>query len=295
MTAGVIPCEALKLPEAVAAMIREAVRSGDPKVLAAVIGIARRTNPGCDKAIEALVASPPKPGNPVAVLHAPPALAAAPGPKGPPRWKGALEFGGHLNTGGAQVAGANGGVDLTLRLGTWRNRFLARGDYQSAGGRTTSEQLNLSYQPRLDLTNGRYAFGVAQYDHDPSQGYLQRYTVGIGLGFEATTHPKVKIGLDFGPAFRVTHNADGGDEQAPAVRGSFDLHWLLTRRLTFSEESAVYADHGQATASSITGIDTVLFGPLRARLSYNLDYEHSRALGRISVKTTTRASLLYSF
>jgi putative salt-induced outer membrane protein len=284
------PAVAKPLPEGVTAMIRKAAEAGDPAVLAAVLQVARQANPESLAEIDA--AAKPEPAG-AAVKRIAGAAAA---PAAPPAWKGSVELGGGLSTGATQATGGYGAVDITHAVGRWRDRLVGRGDYQKTDGETSTERLSIAYEPRLDLSSATYAFGLTQYEHDRIQGYQSRYTVGAGLGLEISRNPALKLALDFGPAVRVTRRYDGpGDDATLAARGGVKLKWLPSERVTLSEESALYADDGETSAKSITSLDTLLFGPFKARLSYDVSYEKNPSLEGPKLATTTRASLLYSF
>ncbi|MDE2487561.1 MAG: DUF481 domain-containing protein [Alphaproteobacteria bacterium] len=292
------PALAGPLPAGVAEMIRTAAAAKDPSVLAAVVRVAKQANPDCAAQIDALAAqgagAPPVKAlriaaEPTQVGAPAPAAATAAG------WKGSAELGGGLSTGATQSASSYGALDLTRALGRWRQRLVARGDYQKTDGETSNERLSVAYEPRLDLSRATYAFGLTQYEHDRIQGYSSRYTVGAGMGLQIAKAPGLKVALDFGPALRVTHHDTSGQDTTLAARGSMSLHWLPSDRVTVSEESALYADDGQTSARSLTSLDTALFGPLKARLSYDMHYEKNPTVLGPKLATTTRASLVYSF
>jgi putative salt-induced outer membrane protein len=280
---------AADLPPAVAAMIARAAESGDPDLLEAVTAVARDLHPDSQAEIaglaqlrETAVAAPPLVATPAAV-------------EPEASWKGSVELGGGLSQGKNETLGGYGAIELVRTGPVWSHRLTSRGDYQESNGRTTTERLNLAYEPRVQLSPGRYVFGLAQYEHDRSLGYANRYTVGAGLGLKAADSPTLKIALDFGPALRFTEHYELDDEAAVAGRGSVNVRWLPTERVTLSQEGDVYFESEKASARSITALETLLFGPLKARLSYNLHYERNALGGRSGLDTTTRASLLYKF
>jgi putative salt-induced outer membrane protein len=316
LAAGVVPmAHATPAPEPVAAMIAAAADSGDPATLATVVQIAKTTNPASAAEIDALVAMLAANGGPVpapipvkVASAAGPATAptsahasAAAKPAAPPAapfWKGSVELGGSLEQGATNMAGAYGVLDVTRTGPVWSQRLTVRGDYQQTEGVTTTERVSLAYEPRVRLTPNRYTFGLAQFEHDTMLGYDMRYTLGAGLGLQVADRPGLKIAVDFGPALRLTERRDATEERAVAGRGSVNIRWAPTDRVTISQEGAVYSEPDQASAKSITSLETQLFGPLKARLSYNLQYERNPANIAAYVNpldTTTRAALLYQF
>jgi putative salt-induced outer membrane protein len=310
---GRAPAQATPAPQPVVAMIVKAAESGDGATLATVVSIAKQTNPDSLSEIDALARSL-APERQTAAAPPPPAVAAAPeaaaiaaavtapaagAPQEPARaalagWKGSVELGGSLAQGESDVAGAYGVLDLLRAGAVWSQRATLRGDYQQTDGRTTTQRFSLAYEPRAKLSASRYAFGLAQYENDRMLGISNRYTVGAGLGLQLADRPDFKLAVDFGPALRLTDHRDGDEEGSVAARGSLNFRWLATERLTIAQEGALYSEESQASAKSITSLETLLFGPLKARLSYNLQYERTPGAAR-TLDTTTRASLLYAF
>jgi putative salt-induced outer membrane protein len=291
------PAAATSLPDAVRAMIGKAAASDDPAVFAAVLAVARDAYPDNAAEIDALAAdlseAPPALAEEAAVASAP-AVAFAPSLE-PPIWKGSVELGGSLAQGSTETVGAYGVVDVSRLTPGWSQRLTWRGDYQETNGRTSTQRLSMAYEPRARLNAQRYAFGVAQYEHDRFLGLEHRYTVGAGLGLQVADSPDLKIAVDLGPALRLTETEKFGEERAAAGRASLNLRWLPSERLTLSQETALYADEQQTSAKSITALETLLLGPLKGRLSYNVQYERDARVDRSDLDTTTRASLLYTF
>ena len=57
----------------------------------------------------------------------------------------------------------------------------------------------------------------------------------------------------------------------------------------------MYVEGAQTSAKSSTALETLLFGPLKGRLSYEVQHERDARVNRSAIDTSTRASLLYSF
>lgn len=293
------PALAAPLPDPVAAMILQAARSDDPVTLAAIVGVARQTNPESGAEIDALLHGLRKTeeASVEAAQAAEPVVVAEAAPASPPQapWKGSIELGGSMAQAAKDVAGAYGVVDLAQTRSTWSQRLTARGEYQQTDGQTSTQRFSFAYEPRIRFSPSRYAFGLAQYEHDLLLGYTSRYTLGAGVGLQVADRSNLKIAADFGPALRLTERRFAGEEHTVAARGSLNIRWLPTERLTILQEGAIYRDDAQASAKSITSLETLLFGPLKGRLSYNLQYEKNAAASRAGLDTTTRASLLYAF
>jgi putative salt-induced outer membrane protein len=280
-------------PEPIRAMIETALATDDPATIASVVGVAKHTVPESAAEIDAIVAGySAKPAAKKAAAPPPPPVRAA----AAQLWKGSVELGGSHSTGNSRVLDVYGGVDLTRTGPRWTHKITAHVEYQETSGATSAERLLAAYQPQLKLDADHYAYGLAQYEHDRFLGYRNRYTVGAGLGLSAVTRPDLKIEFDAGPAARRTSFYDHRPgEDRLAARGSFHLKWLPSPRLTISEEAALYLQRGDTTAKSLTALETRLFGPLKARLSYEAQYESAAPDRQKDLDTTSRVSLVYGF
>jgi putative salt-induced outer membrane protein len=303
LLAAAAPAAADPLPDAIRAMITTAAKSDDPAVFASVVAVARQTAPGSSGEIDALAAEisghPPR-GTVIAETPAPPVVApipvhVPPTPAPPPAWKGSVELGGSQSSGTTSSLATYGAVDVARVGPTWSHRLSARADYQETAGAATAERVALAYQPQMKIDSSFYGFGLGQFEHDRFLGYEDRYTLGMGLGIKAADRPSLKIAIDAGPAFRHTDFYAYDRENAVAGRASLNIKWLPSQRVTLGEEAAAYVENAQTTAKSVTSLETLLFGPLKARLSYNVQYERDVRAAQNNLDTTTRASLLYSF
>lgn len=294
------------VPEAIRAMIAVAARSDDPAVFTAVVSIAKQSAPHVAGLIDTLATYYAKQAaaarSPIVQPAPPPALppftalALAPPPEPPPPvWKGAVEFGGSNVSGVTDSLGVYGALDISRTTPVWVHRLTAKADYQKTDGIVSAERFLAAYQPQARVTESIYGFGLAQYEHDLIAGYRHRYTIGAGVGVKAIDRANLQLSLDAGPALRHTNFYDEPQDYALAGRGSLNLKWLPSSRITVIQDAAVYVEGGQATAKSSTALETLLFGPLKGRLSYNVQYERDRRKQQSDTNTTTRATLIYNF
>lgn len=300
--AGPQAARAEPVPDGVRAMIAAAARSDDPTVFTAVVAVAKQAAPASAEEIDALARDIPKDVAAIARAEAGDLttepdiiLLATPQPAKSSPWKGAAELGGSRLTGPADTLGVYGSIDLTRTGRVWTHRVSSRFDYQDTDGVRSIERYGAAYQPQVRLNKTFYSYGVGQYEHDRFLGYQDRATLGVGVGVNPIDRPGFKLSVDAGPAFRRTDYIDQNREATIAGRGSMNARWAPSERITVSQEGAVYLETGQTTAKSTTALETLLFGPLKARFSYNVQFERDRRLGREDLNTTTRASLLYSF
>jgi putative salt-induced outer membrane protein len=193
------------------------------------------------------------------------------------------------------VGGVYASAKLTRDGLAWRQKFAARVDYQRTNGLTTTERALVAYQPNYKFSDDGYAFGLVQYERDRSLGYLNRETIGAGVGLTAFKSPRGKVDFEGGPAIRVTDFIDQPNRTTVAARGSLAARYTLSPSLNFSEDASLFVEAGDTTAISTSAIDTRLIGRLKAKLSYNVQYEQDTAAGQKSLDTVGRATLVYAF
>ncbi|MES2498020.1 MAG: DUF481 domain-containing protein [Pseudomonadota bacterium] len=290
------PAVATPLPDGVRAMIEAALATDEPQTIAAVVAVAKSANPDGIAEIEAMTAD-----------HDREIAAAAKAKADAERerlasagvlslWAGQVEFGGSWSTGNTRTFGAYGAGKLQRSGLNWQHDLSFRADYQETDRTATTERAVAAWQPRYKFDPSYYAYGLTQYEHDRFLGYEHRLTAGVGLGVVAVNSARMRLEFDAGPAFRYTSFYDGQPaEQRLAGRGGLNLKWTPWPRLTLAQELAVYVEQENSTATSTTSIETLLFGPLKARLSYNVQYERDAPPDQKRMDTVSRASLVYSF
>lgn len=217
-------------------------------------------------------------------------------PEPPPiPWKGKGELGGYLAKGNSDYFGINAGVALSHEGRIWRHNVKAQADYQENEGDPTRQRFLLSYQPNYRFDERTYIYGLTQYEHDRFLGYDSRYSLSSGIGYRTRQGRPVSVELEAGPAYRFTNFVDGGHESTPAARGSVNVEWKLAPTLSFAQNAAAYLDGENNTLNTTSALNAKLFGPLSARLSYNVQYESAPPDGRETTDTMSRISLVYDF
>lgn len=281
--------------DTIAAMLDAAYRSGDDATIRSVVGVAKATFP--DQAVEidrlasgdaAVLAQSRK----EAQLKQQERIAEATFFE---IWKGEIELGASQSNGTSDVGGVYVSAKLTRDGLLWKQKLTGRIDYQRTNGLTTTERALVAYQPNYKLNDDTYVYGLAQYERDRTLGYINRETISSGIGLTAFKSPRGKIDFEGGPAVRETDFIDQPNRLTLAARASVAAHYALTPALNFSEDAAMFVESGDTTASSTSAIDTRLLGRLKAKLSYNVQYEQDAAPGQKSLDTTGRATLVYAF
>jgi len=289
------PARVIAPTDTIAAMLDAAYRSGDDATIRSVIGVAKATFPDQSVEIDRLAAGDAAvlaQSRKEAQMRQQERIAEATFFE---IWKGELEVGASQSNGMSDVGGVYASAKLTRDGLAWRQKFAARVDYQRTNGLTTTERALVAYQPNYKFSDDGYAFGLVQYERDRSLGYLNRETIGAGVGLTAFKSPRGKVDFEGGPAIRVTDFIDQPNRTTVAARGSLAARYTLSPSLNFSEDASLFVEAGDTTAISTSAIDTRLIGRLKAKLSYNVQYEQDTAAGQKSLDTVGRATLVYAF
>ncbi len=289
LPAGVDPTDTL------AAMIAAAYRSGDDATINAVVGVAKATFPDQMALIDRLAA-----GDAAVLAQTRKEEQAREQTRIEQArffeiWKGELEAGASRSTGTTRQAGAYASAKLERDGLKWRQKLTGRLDLQQTDNVTTTERLIAAWQPNYKLSDRFYTYGLAQYEHDRTLGYDHRFTGGAGIGFTPIDRGGTTIELEAGPAIRRTYFTELSDRTTLAARASLSAHLAITPTLTFSQEGALFVESRDTTASATTSLDTKLIGALKARFSYNIQYEEDAPVGSHPLDTVTRATLVYDF
>ena len=283
------------LPDGVRAMIDAAVKSGDAKAVETVAKLARETHP--DASAE------------IAGLHdAFKAKTAAKAAEEQQRkqeelatadifeiWDGQVEFGASRSTGNTRNLGLYGALGVNREGLKWRHKVTARAEVQETNGNSTAERVVAAWQPFYKYHERFYAYGITEYEYDRFQGYDGRYTLGGGIGYTAIASDKARVEFEGGPAVRYVDEMSGDEHTTIAARASVNLRWKISPTLEFKQNSSLYYEPGDSSANALSALDAQLFGPVKARFSYDVRYESDVPAWASTINTQSRATLVYGF
>jgi putative salt-induced outer membrane protein len=276
-------------------MIETAIADGDETAAKQVIAVARKISPRGDAEIDAIEKAW-KAQLAAKAAEAEEKRLARLRNAGPfDVWSGNVEVGGARATGTSDSLGAFASVSLERATIDWTHKLVGSVDLQRTNGQTSAERLLGSWQPSYRFSPQTYAFGLAQYEHDPFAGYDTRATLGTGLGYRPLHTPNLTLELEGGPALRYTAPIDGMDRTHFVGRGSLNLQWQVSPTLKLSQQTAIFLERKASNAVATTALDTKLIGNLKARLSYNIQYEGNSPLGTDALNTQSRVTFLYGF
>ena len=294
-----------ELPDGVRAMIEAAIERGDKAKVDAVIEVARETHPGDLAEIDTLYAAFEQTQRELAAAREAAKLRDIRNAGLLENWSGKGEIGAFRSTGNSDNTGLTAGLQLTRTGIDWTHKLRGRADYQRTNGVTSREQFFAAYEPNFQISERVYAYGLAQYERDRFQGFLSRYSVSGGLGYQVIAEPDMQLSVKAGPAWRYTDLVIGGSESNLAALLGVDFGWSITDRLKLTQETSAVADAGgQATLfvdgqntslNVITGLDAKVSDKVTIRASYAYEYDSNPPPGAENTDTLTRFTFVYGF
>lgn len=293
------------IPDPVRAMIDAAIKTGDKGMVATVIELARLTNPDDADEIAAIhqaFLDAQRKQEAIAEAREERAILAA----GVfDNWSGKGEVGAFRSTGNNSNTGLTGNIELTRKGLDWSHRLRARADYQRSNGVTTRERYLAAYEPRYQINDRLFAYGLGQYEQDRFQGFGARYSASAGVGYRIIEEPGLTLDAKAGPAYRLTQYVSGENESRIGGLAGFDFDWAITDRLKFTQDSNLVAETGAAatiiidssntTLNLISGLQFAVTDKISMRVSYQIDYESNPPAGTENTDTLSRFSVVYGF
>ena len=294
-----------ELPEGARTMIDAAIDTGDEAKVATVLDLARSTWPDDAAEIDALEDSFQ---TTVAMKKAEAANAEEDAIRSAglfDRWSGEGELGAFQSSGNTDSVGVAASLKLQREGIDWKHLIRLRADYQRQNGTTSREQFLAAYEPRFQMSDNIFAYGLTQYERDRFQGFYNRYAISGGIGYKLLDSDSATLSVKAGPAFRVTERTNG--ERISRLAGLFgaDFDWRLADRVTFTQDANAVAETGteallvvdsaNTTLNLTSGIDFKVSDRLRSRLTYNIEYDSNPGPGAETTDTLTRFSLVYGF
>lgn len=220
-------------------------------------------------------------------------------------WSGQGQLGGFQSSGNSNNLGLSAALNLKRQGLDWSHSLRATADYQRSNGITSREQFLFAYEPRYQIKDELFAYGLAQFERNRVLGFPGRYALSGGIGYQVANSDAVKLAVKLGPALRMTDFADSESETRLAGLFGFDFDWKIADRLTFTQDSNMVAETGsqatvivdstRTTLNLVTGLDAKVSDRLSSRVTYTVDYDSKPPAGLDTTDTVTRLTLVYGF
>lgn len=293
------------LPDAAQAMLDAAIATGDEKAVEAVVQSARTAFPDSSARIEEMRQ----------VFLADRRAAAAEQTQREreelrqaglfDNWSGEGQIGGFHSSGNNDEVGVTAALRLERAGIDWEHRLRFSADYRRGDDVTTREQYLAIYEPRYQISESLFAYGLASFDSDNRQGFDARYSASGGLGYTLIETDSMELSIKAGPAYRVTEFKDGTTRSRLAGLFGLDYDWQITDSIKFTQDAnstvetggevLIIVDGSNTSLSAVSGLEAGISDNLTARVSYTMEYESNPAGVAEKLDTLTRFSLIYGF
>lgn len=294
-----------ELPDPVRAMIEAAIATGDATKVAAVADVAKATNPDDVAEINAMLSAFRAEQRELAAAQAAAEREEIRQAGLLQNWSGKGQIGASQSSGNTDSVGLTASLNLQRKGIDWTHKLLTTVDYQRTEGVTSREKILARYEPRFDVSDDLYVFGLAQYERNRFQGLSARYSASGGVGYQVLQGPEVRLSIQGGPAYRRTEFVGGMNEDQIAALLALDFDWRISDNVTLTQDTSATAQGGgsalvfvsseNTSLTAITGVELGITDRLTTRLSYQVDYESDPPAGAVSTDTITRFTLVYGF
>lgn len=293
------------LPEPVRALIDAAIATGDEAKVRTVVELAKTTNPDAAAEIDALHKTFADTQSERRRLAEEARLAAIREADLLENWKGRGEIGGFRSTGNSSNTGLSAALDIKRQGIDWTHQLRGRVDYQRSADVTTREKYFAAYEPRYQIGDDLFTYGLAQFESDRFQGFDARYALSAGVGYQAVKQPDLNLAIKAGPALRRTDFTTGAKETRLAGLLGLDFDWTFADGVKLTQDTNLVAETGGAatvifdsrntTLALVTGLEARITGKLSTRLSYSVDYQSQPPPGKVGTDTLSRVTFVYGF
>lgn len=296
---------AAELPEAARAMIDAAIASGDAEQVEAIVTTARAAFPEDTAEIDAIWTQFQADQRELAAAEAAAEENAIRSAGLFDNWSGEGQIGAFQSSGNSDEFGVTAALSLEREGIDWEHRLRLAADYRRQDGTTSREQFLASYEPRYQISERLFAFGLGQFERDRRQGFSARYALSGGLGYKVIDTDNMELSVKAGPAYRVTEFTDGTSTSRLAALAGLDFDWQISDSIKLTQdasstvetggEALVIVDGANTSITASTGLEAGLSDALRARLSWTVEYDSNPPVGAVSTDTLTRFTLIYGF
>ena len=286
-------------------MIDAAIASGDAERVEAVVATARAAFPGDAGEIDAIWTQYQADQAEIAAAQAAQEEAELRQAGLFDNWSGEGQIGAFQSSGNTDEFGVTAALALEREGIDWEHRLRLTADYRRLNGATSREQFLARYEPRYQISERLFAYGLAQYERDRRQGYSSRYALSGGIGYKVIDEENMELSVKAGPAYRITQFTDGTSASRLAGLFGADFAWDISDNLKFTQdasstvetggEALVIVDSANTSISATTGLEAGLTDALSARLSWTIEYDSNPPAGAVKTDTLSRFTLVYGF
>ena len=213
------------------------------------------------------------------------------------KWVAEVAAGGSLSTGNTSRNALDLDAKAKYRLGRVEDRYKLKAELGRDKGITTSQRWVAGYETNIDIRDGLYVLGFANYEDNKFSGFISEIEGGLGVGYRVWQTSDLLLSINAGPGYRISRlNAPLRDEKEIFARGTVLLEYQISDNSTLSNDFTVRWDSERTKIENIFAITSKIIGSLSGRASVDARY-NTNPPGTLFKKTDTitKVALVYSF
>lgn len=213
------------------------------------------------------------------------------------KWIAELAAGGSLSTGNTKRNALDFDGKAKYRLGRVEDRYKLKAELGRERGTTTSQRWVAGYETNIDIQDGLFVLGFAQFEKDKFAGFDSEITGGLGVGYRILQTSDMLLSVNAGPGYRISRlKAPLKDEKEIFARGTALFEYQISDSAKLTNDYSVSWDSDRTKFENTLAVTSKIIGSLAARLAFNARY-NTKPPGVLVKKTdtVTKVALVYSF
>ncbi|WP_461518440.1 DUF481 domain-containing protein [Porticoccus sp.] len=193
-----------------------------------------------------------------------------------PPFSGDARFGFNRKDGNTDSADLDFAVNAQWLKEQLRHEVELLVESEEADGVVVDERYEANYQLNYDFREQWFSYTRLGYEKDRFNAIDEQYELGGGIGHRLNLDNQMRLNLQLGAAYLISHQPQDGTDNDLAGRWAFKLDWPIPNsKLTlFHHHELLWTaeDINNNQVESSTGVKVPLMGRLFSELRYDFDY-----------------------
>jgi putative salt-induced outer membrane protein len=233
------------------------------------------------------------------VAAAPPASAqmAAPAPMPQRQWMGEFVLGGAYANGNTERRQLDIDGKVSYRAGRVQDTYKAAVEIADNGAITIARRWMVGAHSSIDIMEGLYGFGFANYEDDRFSGYNYELDGGLGAGYRIVRTDTILLSVEAGPGYRYSKvRAPAGAQKKLFARGVINFEWLISDAAKIENLFSVNWDSDRSKIENTFAVTSKLTRSFSGRFSINVRRNSDPpAVTLNKTDTLAKVGIVYSF
>ena len=232
------------------------------------------------------------------VLAAAAALILCPGSlladeEGP--WSGKVALGFLGISGNTESETLNAEAEVNWTGERWEHHLRGRVIGKTEDKDTTAEAYRLAYEPRWNINERNFIFGLLDYNKDRFSSYRQQIFAIAGVGHRFIITERHKLNGQIGLGYSDNELQTGISQEEPTIRVGGDWNWQISENASFKQVLAINWTDVNTFTESITELRAGIVGNVGMSLSLTVRNNSDVLPGTEKTDTWTAVNIDYAF